>query len=236
MKIPTTVIVVIALVLASFPLDYPLYCLVKARHNPQTQPGSVNQSTLVSYFGMLLESSRPWGEQFFILLAGVAIWRIDPTRRSRVLRLVIAAICVMLAVEGIKRITGRDRPFVAEGKTTFHGLAYWNNWKQDHLSFPSGHTASAFCHTAVISEFYPPLRPVLLTLAVGTGLNRIWNEKHFLSDCVVGALFGYWFGGWFAGRVSPGSIFDRFDRLFTSPTTVDSTEQIDHADSAPRTT
>ncbi len=44
--------------------------------------------------------------------------------------------------------------------------------------------------------------PVLLALAAGCGLTRVFAHAHFLSDVVVGAIGGGWLGNVIAGRVA----------------------------------
>jgi membrane-associated phospholipid phosphatase len=70
-------------------------------------------------------------------------------------------------------------------------------------SFPSGHTATAFMTATMLSKEYGYLSPWVSIGAYGvataTGLTRMANNKHWLSDVMVGAgigilssEFGYW--------------------------------------------
>lgn len=68
-----------------------------------------------------------------------------------------------------------------------------------HLGMPSGHTMVAFAGAATLGRRYPRTAPVLLALAAGCGLTRIFAQAHFLSDVVAGALGGSAVG-WWAGR------------------------------------
>ncbi len=62
-----------------------------------------------------------------------------------------------------------------------------------HFTFPSGHSASAFCLFTILA-FQAKGRPLLqigcLLLAAISGLSRIYLLKHFLGDVVVGGLLG----------------------------------------------
>ena len=62
----------------------------------------------------------------------------------------------------------------------------------EKFSFPSGHTASAFCLCMSICIFmkkkYFPLLLVLLAYIVG--FSRIYLSQHFLIDVLTGALIG----------------------------------------------
>ena len=58
-------------------------------------------------------------------------------------------------------------------------------------SFPSGHAAVAFCAAPVFQKHFGSKVGVpAYALAVGAGLGRMEDRKHFLSDVVVGAAIG----------------------------------------------
>ena len=64
----------------------------------------------------------------------------------------------------------------------------------DHLSFPSGHTASAFVAAEFMSQEYKDVSPwygiAAYGVATATGGLRIANNKHWFSDVVAGAGVG----------------------------------------------
>lgn len=73
----------------------------------------------------------------------------------------------------------------------------------DNHSFPSGHTATAFMMATMLSKEYGHLSPWIsvggYSVATATGLMRVANNKHWISDVMVGAgvgilstEFGYW--------------------------------------------
>lgn len=73
----------------------------------------------------------------------------------------------------------------------------------DNHSFPSGHTATAFMMATMLSKEYGHISPWIsvggYSVATATGLMRVANNKHWLSDVMVGAgigilstEFGYW--------------------------------------------
>lgn len=61
-------------------------------------------------------------------------------------------------------------------------------------SFPSGHTATAFMTATMLTKEYGYLSPWVgigsYTIATGTGLMRMANNKHWLSDVICGAGIG----------------------------------------------
>ncbi|MNU82214.1 Undecaprenyl-diphosphatase BcrC [compost metagenome] len=84
----------------------------------------------------------------------------------------------------IKKLTGRARPYLAlpQAKLIQKPL-------KDH-SFPSGHTTAAFGVIVPFLFVSPFLAYILLPLAVGVGLSRIYRGVHYPSDCLVGAIIG----------------------------------------------
>lgn len=206
----------LALFLAIFGLllaaDEPIYRVLHEHYNYHTRPVP-DQLKLAT---RILRSMENWGENVFIVAIGIAIWQLDCQRRSRILCLVLASVLVTLVVEGVKRVTGRERPEVCAGKLRVHGPAAWNKGG-DFQSFPSGHTASAAAYSGSLAAFYPPLRPVFVALAVGCAGNRIWKERHFASDCWVGGVLGFWLAFTLPRRRRVQPLLNWFDRCFSVP-------------------
>lgn len=79
-------------------------------------------------------------------------------------------------VKGIKYIVNRQRPFGG-----------------DH-SFPSGHTATSFMTATMLHKEYGWRSPWFsiggYTVAAVTGVSRIMNNAHWLSDVMAGAAIG----------------------------------------------
>lgn len=100
----------------------------------------------------------------------------------------IAAIIGGLCSQGLKNIFEAMRPPAVFNVDEFRviGKAYKN------LSFPSGHTLSAFLAAGLVMCFNDSRRiwTLLLCLAVGVGLSRIWLGVHWPIDTLVGAALG----------------------------------------------
>lgn len=81
---------------------------------------------------------------------------------------------------------------------TTHSLKSWTHRLRPngsaYNSFPSGHTANAFASAEFLNQEYKDTYPWIgyagYTVATATGLLRMYNNKHWLSDVVAGAGFG----------------------------------------------
>lgn len=66
--------------------------------------------------------------------------------------------------------------------------------KSTRNSFPSGHAAVAFMGAEFLWQEYKDVSPWYgiagYTIAVGTGLLRVYNDRHWFGDVVAGAGFG----------------------------------------------
>ncbi len=90
---------------------------------------------------------------------------------------VAAFIMSMTTVQILKCIVGRERP--GEESTP-----------RCRSSFPSGHSASAFAFAYVFGDQYPKARIPFYIFAFSVALSRIYLEKHYPTDVVVGSLIG----------------------------------------------
>jgi membrane-associated phospholipid phosphatase len=213
-----------------FLADGPIYKWVHENYNYRTRPvpDSMKITTRV------MRSFEDWGENVYILAVAYGMWQLDSRRRSRVLLLALAAVLVALGVEGVKRIAGRERPEVSLGHTVFHGPGKWLGRDAytplasgqvptagDYQSFPSGHTAAAGAYSGALAAFYPQLRPIWIALAAGCGANRIWKERHFLSDCWIGGAFGFWLAYTLPRRRWVQGLAAWFDARFAHPQCAD---------------
>lgn len=100
---------------------------------------------------------------------------------------------------GVYRIVSRRRPLTAEGDPYILSVP-GGGW-EDH-SFFGGHGANIMTCAAFLAERFElgVAEPVLLGAALGVGLARVADRRHWLSDAVVGTAFGYAIGKAFADR------------------------------------
>src|SRR3954464_7585720 len=102
----------------------------------------------------------------------------------------------------LKGVTGRARPF-ATADTTAHDFKFGGGFgNTDRQSFPSGHTTAAFAAaSAVTSEaergwpgHFWLVAPVMFGGASLVGVSRMYHDKHWASDVVLGAAVGTFSG------------------------------------------
>jgi hypothetical protein len=90
-----------------------------------------------------------------------------------------------------KYAASRQRPYILPSDAHKWGMGKGN------VSFFSGHTTTAFSIATVFAEEYKEtvwVPIVAYTLATGTGLSRMYDNKHWASDVLTGALCGYLIG------------------------------------------
>ena len=113
-----------------------------------------------------------------------------PTARIAVLTLIPAN----LLVEGLKAAIDRRRP---DGEH-----------KRSNASFPSSHGANACALAAVLSRRWRRGAVAWWAVAVAVSASRVYLNRHFLSDVVVGGLIGLgcaWLvQRWLTGRRAAG--------------------------------
>jgi PAP2 superfamily protein len=90
----------------------------------------------------------------------------------------------------IYQVVARRRPRTASGDQDQWRLGH-GDWEEH--SFFAGHVANAMaCATFVNGRFHlGAVEPVLYAYAVGVGLGRIADQRHWTSDTVLGTIFGY---------------------------------------------
>ena len=113
-------------------------------------------------------------------------------KQDTAVRLLILAILGTLVIQGMKHFFGVERPPLALDSNSFHliGKAITS------LSFPSGHTATAFIGAGILAAQYPLtwVKRIVLICAGLIGLSRIMMGVHWPFDVLVGATLGWLIG------------------------------------------
>lgn len=102
----------------------------------------------------------------------------------------------------LKGAAGRARPFVVSD-TNAHAFKFGRGFSNaDYQSFPSGHATTAFAAAAAVTaetgRWWPKstwvVGPVMYTGASLVGLSRMYHNRHWASDVVLGAAIGTFSG------------------------------------------
>jgi membrane-associated phospholipid phosphatase len=96
---------------------------------------------------------------------------------------------------GLSVITGRARPFASPNNSMNFNL--FKGIKYSLSSLPSGHSTVAFAFAAAAdkSTSNSKIKTVLLySMAFITAISRVYHDKHWLSDVIMGSTLGYLIG------------------------------------------
>ena len=95
-----------------------------------------------------------------------------------------------LVVQLFKHLAHSPRPLLFFGPHDIHWI--YGITKTGYASFPSGHTATIFALTTLLSFYFPGTRSAILffTIAALTGFSRIYLSQHFPVDVLGGLLTG----------------------------------------------
>jgi membrane-associated phospholipid phosphatase len=119
----------------------------------------------------------------------------------------------------LKTVLGRGRPYISADTNPRNfglGRGFTNT---DYQSFPSGHSTAAFAAAAAVSaetaEWWPQHRMIVRILMYGgatlVGVSRMYDDKHWASDVVMGAAIGT-FAGLKVVRFTHTHAGNRIDR------------------------
>ena len=110
---------------------------------------------------------------------------------------VLGVLTGSVANEAVNIAVGRSRPSKGVGPWRFRPFA-------GHQAFPSGHAAYTFALAGAIDAATDSWIGASLaySAATVTALSRVYDDRHWLSDVVVGAFIG----GWTAHRATKRSM------------------------------
>jgi membrane-associated phospholipid phosphatase len=119
------------------------------------------------------------------ILLGIFLYFVGYQRLA--FELLLGILTLWLAVEIVKAIVERSRPFLSLENTRIVG------WRERGKSFPSGHTSQAFFMMTLLIQFFQPgtlITAMLLTTAALVGYTRIYVGAHYPRDVIGGAILG----------------------------------------------
>lgn len=164
----------------------------------------VNQnSSLDSYTTIFNE----FGEKKYIAPATLATWMIGTAIKDKRLSTTAlnsgkALISAAILTEGIKIIAGRSRPDMNRGSMHFNAFDGSNNATK---SFPSGH---AFVSWAVFTPFAEEYSKWIYIIPASVSFARMYRNRHWFSDVVLGGGIGYFAGLYFHKRKKQRVLFN----------------------------
>lgn len=125
-----------------------------------------------------------------LYLAGIAFSQ--PWLRETGREALASILFTGVLTSGMKVIFGRLRPYNNKGEDDFNFFSLDNkSW-----SFPSGHSATAFALSSVLSSQIdnPFAATFFYGIATLTAAQRVYSNNHWLSDVIVGAALGTFVG------------------------------------------
>lgn len=90
----------------------------------------------------------------------------------------------------LKFFFGRSRPKMLIDEGGIYTFKFFAKYEYSYISFPSGHTATAFSIGVALALLYPRYKFMFLFFAIIVGMSRVVLQKHFLSDVLIGGLIG----------------------------------------------
>lgn len=142
-------------------------------------------------------------QETYLTAGGILVWGVGRLTGSRTtadigLHVAEAVFVASLASQVIRGPLGRARPS-ANGGTDQYDFHFGKGFREfEYRAFPSIHSASGFAAAAVISnevrERWPHASwyatPLAYAIGATPGLARVYFNRHWMSDIVMGALMG----------------------------------------------
>lgn len=130
------------------------------------------------------------GDGWFAVVLSIVLFVFPKTRKLAIVVFASYAVSGLLA-QLIKNILEAPRPSVYFTLAQYHKFVAGVDLAGAH-SFPSGHTTTAFSLATVFACYTQnkKVQIICLALALAVGYSRIYLGQHFLTDVLVGSIFG----------------------------------------------
>lgn len=157
---------------------------------------ALKNTEVAVFFWIHLRLARQWldwamktltnlGGTYAAAGACISTWTWPGLPRAYPLSMTTAVVASQLAVQVLKRLVQRRRPYFihTHARRIVAPL-------RDH-SFPSGHTACAFAMAGVISAFAPQVAALVWSAASLVGISRLYLGHHYPLDVIAGIITGW---------------------------------------------
>jgi membrane-associated phospholipid phosphatase len=178
--------IVTAAVFSAMPFDEPIANSTQGRQH--------------YYYSIPIVAGRVYGEWYSIGgVAGVfGIYGLiarDDIYKKISIELLQAGLYSEAATEVLKVAIGRARPYNDKGAFAFQPFRVFDD---NYHSMPSGHATASMALSTVMSRHAnsTALKILVYVPAGFTLFSRIYQDKHWLSDEILGAAIGYATGNW----------------------------------------
>ncbi len=142
---------------------------------------------------------EPFGNPYFHLIflggsyLGAKLLH-SATLTEKSTKMLTAAAVSGVSVLALKSLFARQRPYTGEDARAFFTRYFAG---EEYLSFPSGHSILAFTFASSATYLFPQqlwVPFVFYPLAGLTAWSRMYDDKHWASDVLVGAVLGHLIG------------------------------------------
>ncbi len=140
-------------------------------------------SNFDSYYHIEFMSASILGLYFYGNLAD------NDESKKLAVNLLSSSLLTGISTLGLKILFGRSRPYESASQYEFN----WFEFEDRYLSFPSGHTSLAFSFSTIMAEQNKTFlwKSFWFSAAALVGVSRIYNNQHWFSDVLFGAVIGY---------------------------------------------
>jgi membrane-associated phospholipid phosphatase len=138
---------------------------------------------------------EPFGSFSPIIIGGLYLGgRLAKNHRLAGTSLTAAKALIVSSVSAniVKQLTHRHRPYQDDIPDHANWDGPFSNF--EYNSFPSGHSTAAFSMATVYAMEYSStiwVPALAYTLATGTAVSRLYDNKHWASDVVIGSALGF---------------------------------------------
>ena len=178
----TTHIFAISLLLTI--ISYLFWDIPITKYCKTVSPALIKMAEVITIFGI-----TTWylvGSIFFYLFFLFIYKNNRYADRSLFIFLSLSIIGIFIIL--LKWIAGRHRPIDLFNSGHF-GFDYFGQ-AYELISFPSGHTQTAFTLATALALFYPRCGIPIFIMAAAVGISRVILTSHYLSDVIAGASIG----------------------------------------------